>query len=427
MHSLLKQFFLWGILFIGISTLKGMSEITLKTNDGVQFTLERSSAEQSTVLLNMINDTDENNAEEASELSEIGSVEFGIIASIFALLAQNNQAPMADKVAEVFKNLDALKLSNEMLITILNSANCLNCEALLDGCAQVIARNIMVQFKTTNIEVMQQWCSQFNIPYELSMLIGKHLAQRYNLLHQAELSPLLYEALKNRIVSSYSFSNDKNLLVVALDGCSEIKVWNIKDGTLVSSLPCRTCVKAFSFSPNNEKLAVASEDNVVRIWQLNTQKCRRVNAVEGVESIAYSYDGSKIVGTSHKGNKWIVQEWSVDSLECKQFRSNCECPVKYDGNGKIVLDQKIIAYKSIIHSWHLKSSALQDEILSLPIEGILFVRWALELIGKGKKIDLCNKPEIQEIFTQLILNQRPSLQDFLQNHLVLNKSNCAIS
>lgn len=366
-----------------------------------------------------------NAANEPLALPEIGSVELAIIKPIFELLVKNNELALEEKINLVFKHLNEQNFSVEMLIKILNSANCLNCETLLEGCAKTVAYNVIAQFKIMNIEQMKAWCFQFDLPVELSVLIGHHMAQRYGMTQQCVLPACIQEVLKNTTISSYVLSADKALLAVALNNCSDIKVYNIKEG-IVSSLPSRSRVKALCFSPNNAKLAVASDDNVVRIWNLGTEKCNRLSAEEGLESVAFSLDGLHVVATSHKRNKWIIQDWNLISLRCKSYRSNCKCSVKFDVNGEIVLDKKI-QYKTIIGRLHLVNPMLHDEIMSLPIEGILLIRWALEFIGNGQKIDLNASPEIAEIYTNLILNQKPALTSFLQNHVALEKSYCAIS
>ena len=60
--------------------------------------------------------------------------------------------------------------------------------------------------------------------------------------------------------------------------------------------------------------------------------------------------------------------------------------------------------------------------MSLPIEGVLFVQWMLESISKGEKVHLYTRPEVKEIYTQLILNQKPALTGILQDHIILDKS-----
>lgn len=424
MYSNHLRFFLFGVILSFVVCASGM-QVSVETNDNIVFSLDESLARQSKMLSNMIDDLDKGISDTIA-LPAIRSVEFSMIKTLLELLDNAQTSDFSSKVDIVFNFLNNQKFSVETTLAILKSANFLDCPAVLEGCAKKLAYLIIDQFRNKTIEAMFTWVETvFDIPNELSVLIGNHIAQRYGLISECEIPKNIQDALKGKAIQYSAFSADKTLLAVALN---DIKVWNIKEGIVVVSLPSRSTVKSLCFSPDNRALAVASDDTIIGIWNLHTGKRSSfLNATEGLLSVDFSLDGSYLVSTSHKGNKWIVQKWNLELHDHTSYRSNSAGPAMFNEHGEIVRDTKP-SYSPIMRDWCLTHQTLNHEIRSLPIEGIILVRWALELIGHGEKINFTNKRAVQEKYMSLI-NDKQALHELIQNYVVVPpaKSSCAIS
>ena len=113
-------------------------------------------------------------------------------------------------------------------------------------------------------------------------------------------------------VISVAFSHDSSKLASASYD-KTVKVWDVSSGTCVQTLEGHSsAVRSVVFSHDSSKLASASDDNTVKVWDVNSGRC--LKTLEGhsgsVMSVAFSHDSSKLASAS-----WdkTVKVWDASS------------------------------------------------------------------------------------------------------------------
>ncbi len=164
--------------------------------------------------------------------------------------------------------------------------------------------------------------SLFNEGKELDAFVEVIRAVKILQKHQEtdpEVISALQEALyevreRNRLqghdegVRSISFSPDGQTLATASDD-NTIKLWNLETGGEIRTLRGHDRgVRSVSFSPDGQTLATASDDNTIKLWNLETgEEIRTLQEQdEEVRSVSFSPDGQTIASAS--GN--TIQLWS---------------------------------------------------------------------------------------------------------------------
>jgi WD40 repeat protein len=104
----------------------------------------------------------------------------------------------------------------------------------------------------------------------------------------------------SREVTSVAFSHDSSKLASASSD-KMVKVWDASSGACLQTLEGHSReVTSVAFSHDSSKLASASDDNTVKVWNASSGAC--LQTLEGhssaVWSVAFSHDSSKLASAS---------------------------------------------------------------------------------------------------------------------------------
>jgi WD40 repeat protein len=118
-------------------------------------------------------------------------------------------------------------------------------------------------------------------------------------------------------VTSVVFSHDSTRLASASYD-KTIKVWDASTGACLHTLEGHSSlVTSVAFSHDSTRLASASCDNTVKIWDASTGAC--LHTLEGhsstVSSVVFSHDSTRLVSASHDNT---VKIWDASTGACVQ-------------------------------------------------------------------------------------------------------------
>jgi WD40 repeat protein len=118
-------------------------------------------------------------------------------------------------------------------------------------------------------------------------------------------------------VTSVAFSHDSTRLASA-SGDSTVKIWDVSSGACLQTLKGHSYgVRSVAFSHDSTRLASASDDRTVKIWDASSGAC--LQTLEGhsysVMSVAFSHDSTRLASAS-----WdkTVKIWDASSGACLQ-------------------------------------------------------------------------------------------------------------
>ena len=118
-------------------------------------------------------------------------------------------------------------------------------------------------------------------------------------------------------VRSVAFSHDSTRLASA-SGDRTVKIWDTSSSECLQTLEGHSgWVSSVAFSNDSTRLASASHDRTVKIWDTSSSEC--LQTLEGhsdwVRSVAFSYDSTRLASAS---DDRTVKIWDTSSGECIQ-------------------------------------------------------------------------------------------------------------
>jgi WD40 repeat protein len=118
-------------------------------------------------------------------------------------------------------------------------------------------------------------------------------------------------------VNSVAFSHDSTRLASASYD-STVKIWDASSGACLQTLEGHSSyVNSVAFSHDSARLASASDDSTVKIWDASSGAC--LQTLEGhsdwVSSVAFSHDSTRLASASDDST---VKIWDASSGACLQ-------------------------------------------------------------------------------------------------------------
>ncbi|KAH6642109.1 vegetative incompatibility protein HET-E-1 [Boeremia exigua] len=118
-------------------------------------------------------------------------------------------------------------------------------------------------------------------------------------------------------VTSVAFSHDSTKLASASHD-NTVKVWDASSGACLQTLEGHSsAVTSVAFSHDSTKLASASDDKTVKVWDASSGACLQTlkGHSSGVTSVAFSHDSTKLASASWDNT---VKVWDASSGACLQ-------------------------------------------------------------------------------------------------------------
>jgi len=158
-------------------------------------------------------------------------------------------------------------------------------------------------------------------------------------------------------VNALAISPDSNTLASASDD-KIVKLWDLKTQKVLANLSGHSqAVKSVTFSPDGQILATASDDKTIKLWQVETLEeiCTLLGHSHAVKSVAFSPDGQILASGS-----WdkTIKLWDVNSgreicsITGHQLQVNA---VAFSPQGQLLASA---SYDRTIRLWQI--SALED-------------------------------------------------------------------
>ncbi|TRU36024.1 MAG: hypothetical protein EWV50_15955 [Microcystis aeruginosa Ma_MB_F_20061100_S20] len=120
-------------------------------------------------------------------------------------------------------------------------------------------------------------------------------------------------------IYSVSISPDRQKIATASQD-KTVKIWNQKGENIQTLTGHQGAVYSVSFSPDGQKIATASEDKTAKIWNLQGQNLVTYpDHQESVYSVSFSPDGKKIVTTSRDKTARL---WNLSGQTLQVFKGH---------------------------------------------------------------------------------------------------------
>ena len=158
----------------------------------------------------------------------------------------------------------------------------------------------------------------------------------------------------NDKVNSVSFSPDGQTIATASDD-QTIKLWNVETAKEISSFQDNNDkVRSVSFSPDGQIIAAAS-GNTIQLWSQTGNLLKTITGYSRpVLSVNFSPDGQMLAATSEDGT---IQFWDLNGVSlAKLYEGNVVYQVKFSPDGNTIAS---VGGDTIVKLWNLDGTLRQ--------------------------------------------------------------------
>ncbi len=144
-------------------------------------------------------------------------------------------------------------------------------------------------------------------------------------------------------MTNIQFSPDEKRLATISWGDKTVKVWNVGTGKKERNIDHGKPVSTVVFSSDGTKLAIASDDKTIRVW--DTYSGEELFGLEGhtsrITTVAFNSDGKRLVSAGDDGRfliyeldmnellrraKELVKDYALKQEMCEKYLHQTPCP-----------------------------------------------------------------------------------------------------
>jgi hypothetical protein len=122
----------------------------------------------------------------------------------------------------------------------------------------------------------------------------------------------------NGFMTNVALSSDGKFMAASASD-KIVRLWKVGNPSSLIELKGHTdTVNCLAFSPNNDCLITGSNDNLIKIWELNGKERKTISGQgAAVKQIGFVKNGQEIV--SFSGNR-VVKFWNINGVELRQVK-----------------------------------------------------------------------------------------------------------
>jgi WD40 repeat protein len=157
-------------------------------------------------------------------------------------------------------------------------------------------------------------------------------------------------------VSAVAFSPDGQRILTGSDD-NQVKLWDLQSNLLQKFQGHSDGVKAVSFSPDGQRILTGCKDGTAKLWDLKGNVLKNFQGhSDGVTSVSFSPDEQRILTGSYDN---MAKLWDLQGNVLQEFQGHSDCitSVSFSPNGQNILTGSLDGTARL---WDLQGNVLQE-------------------------------------------------------------------